>query len=373
MKRNKHKWTRPQKRGAAQPKRVASVNVRSNTNKRPSRISVAIRKLIRRVKEASIGFWAFFIVVAGLLSFWLDAHEAISDWFRSKPPAAEIMYFKKENANYSLVDPTNVVLWPTRTELDKNYLAVPINLAVRNQDKDRLEATRVEITYPKGLRVVPAGRPKIDPQNNTLIYEHELRSLDPVASFTPLDTIDVIYFEHSVRGVRTTMILHDNLVAAGVAVGVEITEFPNGVNLQVKVFSSGRPPVESELHFSVDTSQALGDSENTFDPVPLKKKDAALFQAVSRRLRIADRKWEVRVAGKAMTLAFAKTPYGRGFYNGLLLDGNVTEVFADHDGDGILDYHLADSTNPNSPDQKSVPLHPEPLTDMRRPDEVQWS
>jgi hypothetical protein len=67
----------------------------------------------------------------------------------------------------------------SKKEVEKNYIAVPINLAVRNLGKDRLEATRVEITYPKGLRVIPQGRPKIDPQNSTLIYEHDLQALIP--------------------------------------------------------------------------------------------------------------------------------------------------------------------------------------------------
>lgn len=252
-------------------------------------------------------------------------------------------------------------------------LLFPSNLAVRNQERTRLEATRVEITYPKGLRVVPKGRPKIDPKNNTLIYEHDLRSLDPVTSFTPLDTIDVIYFEHSIRGVRTTVLLHDNLVAASASVGLEITEFPKGVDLQVKVFSRGRPPLETKLHFSVDTTQAFGGSDNSFNPVPLRKDDAVLFRGISRRLRAANTIWEVPIAGKSMALAFARTRYGRGFYNGLLLGGKVTEVSADYDGDGMLDYQLVDSTKPGSPDQKLRPSQPEPLTDMRRPDDVHWT
>jgi hypothetical protein len=78
------------------------------------------------------------------------------------------MYFKKQGSNYSLIEPGNVVIQPSLSELKKNYVAIPINLAVRNRETSRLQATRVEITYPKGLRITPRGRPKIDPQNSTL-------------------------------------------------------------------------------------------------------------------------------------------------------------------------------------------------------------
>jgi hypothetical protein len=308
------------------------------------------------------------------LALALDVDEAISKWLSRKRPAAEIMYFEKEGSSYNLIEPENVVVRPSKKEVDKNYVAIPINLAVRNREKNRLEATRVEITYPKGLRVVAQGRPKIDPQNNTLIYEHDLRSLDPVTSFTPLDTIDVIYVHYAIKGLKTTVYLHKNVFGFAASAGLEVTNAPYGVDLQVKLFARGRPPLETKLHVSVDTSHALdnsGGSGSEYVPALLTNSDVALFRAVSKRLRTAKRLWEVKVRGKPATLALARTRYGRGLYSGLLLSGKVTEVHADANGDGLLDYQLLDSSDPPSPDQKWLPSQPEPLIDMERPDEVE--
>jgi hypothetical protein len=72
-----------------------------------------------------------------------------------------------------------------------------------------------------------------------------------------------------------------------------------------------------------------------------------------------------------MTLALARTRHGKGIFSGLLLGGKVTEVYADSNGDGLLDFMLMDSTKPKSPDQKWLPSQPQPLTDMQRPDEVE--
>jgi hypothetical protein len=313
-------------------------------------------------------------VSLALLGYALNIDDAISRWKSHKQPAAEIMYFKKQGSNYSLIEPGNVVIQPSLSELKKNYVAIPINLAVRNRETSRLQATRVEITYPKGLRITPRGRPKIDPQNSTLIYEHDLRSLDPVASFTPLDTIDVIYMEHSIRGLRTTLILIDGVTGVLTAAAGEVLGPPYSVELKVKLFSLDRPPLEASLHLRVDANHAFeepGGLEDSLVPDLLTSSDATLFRAVSKRLVTAKRVWEVKVKGKPITLALAKARYRGGLYNGLLLGGKVTEIYADSDGDGMLDFLLGDSTNPTSPDQKRVPSQPEPLIDMQRPDEVQ--
>jgi hypothetical protein len=356
------------------PKRRGSAKVRAGNNQRRQQLTNALRRLGGIALKTSVRGWVFFVVVATVLAFRLDVDDAISRRLKSKPPATEIMYFQKEGLNYRLIDPTNVVLEPSQRELEKGYFSVPINLAVHNQEKTSLEATRVEITYPKGLRVIPEGRPKIDPMKNTLIYEHNLRSLDPVTSFTPLDTIDIIYINYAVKGVRTSLYLSDDIIAAVATAGLELTDRPYGVDIGVKVFARDRPPVGTKVHLSVDTSKAFeGGLASTSDlkSIPLKKSDVPLFRAVSKRLEAASRVWEVKVKNRATTLALAKTRYGRGSYNGLLLDGKATEVFVDHDGDGMLDYMLEDSTAPRSPDQKLVPSRPEPLTDMQRPDEVE--
>jgi hypothetical protein len=127
------------------------------------------------------------------------------------------------------------------------------------------------------------------------------------------------------------------------------------VDLKVKLFARGRPPLETKLHVSVDTSHALdnsGGSGNEYVSALLTNSDVALFRAVSKRLRTAKRLWEVKVRGRSATLALAKTRYGRGLYSGLLLSGKVTEVHADTNADGLLDYQLLDSSDPPSPRSK---------------------
>jgi hypothetical protein len=375
MARNKYKSKRrstgePHARNTQDP---ASIDVQPNRTEQHSKVRTGLRRFAQSLKRASI-LLSIIGIVALLLGFALDVDDAVSRWLSRKRPAAEIMYFRKQGSSYSLIEPENVVIQPLKKELEKGYVAVPINLAVRNEEKGRLEATRVEITYPKSLRVIPQGRPKIDPQNNTLIYEHDLRSLDPVTSFTPLDTIDVIYIRYAVKGLKTTVFLHNNVFGFAASAGVEVTNRPFGVDLQVKLFSRGRPPLETKLHVGVDTSNAMstfGNSANEYVPGLLTNSDVALFRAVSKRLSTAKRLWEVKVRGKPVALALAKTRYGRGFYNGLLLGGKVTEVYADTNGDGLLDYLLWDSSAPKSPNQKWLPSQPEPLMDMERPDEVE--
>src|SRR5215216_5038309 len=328
--------------------RHASADVQTDSLERHSRIRSALGTLTQGWRRVLV----LGSIVLGLLGYALNIDEAISKWASHKRPAVEIKYFKKQGSNYSFFEPKNVVLQPPLRELTRNYVAVPINLAVRNLEGSRLEATRVEITYPKDLRVIPQGRPKIPPQNNTLIYEHELRSLEPVASLTPLDTIDVIYMEHSIKGLRNVLYIHDNTTRWTSSVGAEVMGPSYAVDLKVRLFSRNRPSLETTLHISVDASHAFDapkESEDSLVPALLTNSDAALFRAVSKRLVTAKRVWEVKVRGKSMTFALAKTRYRQGSYNGLLLGVKVTEIRVDSDGDGMLDYVLGDTTNPRSP------------------------
>jgi hypothetical protein len=375
MARNRRKSEHKQMRkpDATKPQRHASADAQHDSMERDSRTRSALGRLTHGWRRVLV-LASIISAALTLLGHALNIDQAISRWTSHKSPTVQIKYFKKQGSNYDFIEPENVVLLPSQRELTRNYVAVPINLAVRNLEESRLEATRVEITYPKGLRVTPQGRPKIDPQNNTLIYEHELRSLDPVESFTPLDTIDVIYMEHSIKGLRNTLLIHDNTSRVVSSAAIEVMGPPYAVDLKVRLFSRNRPPLEAKLHISVDASQAFDspkESEDSLVPALLTNSDAALFRAVSKRLVTAKRVWEVKVRGKSMTFALAKTRYRQGFYNGLLLGGKVTEIHVDSDGDGMLDYVLGDTTNPRSPDQKWVPSQPEPLTDEQRPDEVQ--
>jgi hypothetical protein len=145
--------------------------------------------------------WAALGAVALLLGFVTDLG-GMRSWLQSsRTPDTEIKYFEKKDGRYELIDPTQVVLRPKYEEVSKGYLSVPLNLAVRNKEAKPLEAVRVEISYPEGLKIVPAGNPKIDPQNRVLIYEHDVQDIQAVGNYTPLKTIDTIYipyyFDHS--------------------------------------------------------------------------------------------------------------------------------------------------------------------------------
>jgi len=127
---------------------------------------------------------AVFTPIATALGFYLDVGNLRSQRATLRPPAADIVFFEKGKAGYKLIDPMNVVLNPSGDEVSKKQFAVPINLAVRNQESTRLEATRIEIYYPRNVRVKPAGKPRIDPGNRVLIYEHDLEDLQAVDNYT---------------------------------------------------------------------------------------------------------------------------------------------------------------------------------------------
>jgi Rho termination factor, N-terminal domain len=112
---------------------------------------------------------------------------------KSLQPKYRLAWYQETNGRLSLVDPSKINRTLTADDIYSNRLHVPINLAIRNEDKVPLEVVRVELTYPKKLgEVRSAGKARIDPANRKLVYEHYIGTLENVGEFTPLQSVDVI-------------------------------------------------------------------------------------------------------------------------------------------------------------------------------------
>jgi hypothetical protein len=309
---------------------------------------------------------AVFTPIATAVGFYVDIGDFRSHRAASRPPAADIVFFEKSNGEYRLIDPMNVVLDPTQDDIYNKRFAVPINLAVRNHEPARLEATRVEIYYPRDVKVRPAGKPKIDPRNRVLIYEHDLEDLQAVDNYTPLDTIDTLYFPFSTT-YSTAIIVGPDLSLVELMTGIQKTPYPNGLELSVKIYARDRPPLNGLIRLML--------GEQAGNPLPFGEfketsptiRESMLFQNLARQAQAAPNVWVAQDLEKSHLLMFRKIRSGGGTYRLLLIDRKVRRVYADVDSDGYLDFNLVDTTAPGSPDLVATPLAPVRAVDTPKP------
>ena len=332
----------------------------------PTRRKVRNRHLMPRLRKTGKRFWWALGAIATVIGIYLGIGELRSQWTASRPPAADIVFFEKAEDEYRLVDPMKVVLNPSGREVERNQFAVPINLAVRNQESARLEATRIEIYYPKDVEVRPAGKPRIDPQNRVLIYEHDLEDLQPINNYTPLETVDILYFPFSVN-YSTAIFVNPDMSFFEVMAGARRTRFPNGLNLDVKVFARGRPPLNGRIRLLVGLDAGDPSPSAGYKKRAPSKEESRLFQDVLRAARGAPNKWVARDLAKSHLLMYRKIRHRGGTFGLVLIDHKVREVSADIDSNGYLDLKIIDTTAPSSPNSVMTPLEPEYMVDIPKP------
>jgi hypothetical protein len=241
-------------------------------------------------------------------------------------------------------------------------------LAVRNKESEPLEAVKVQISYPQGLQVQPAGKPRIDPDNRLLIYEHDLPDLQAANNYTPLESIDTIYLPYYFRQLESGILIDPKLNMTSVVSSVEKSRYPNGLELNVAIYSKNRPPLTGKVRLFIKTGGPLarkGDRKRRIEPST--REDARLFHEIARRAEAAPNKWVARDLSKLYILMYRKVHYQGGVFSVLLIDRKVRYITADLDSNGFADYTLADVIGPRSPDNRMTPLEPEPMVDIQRP------
>ena len=107
-------------------------------------------------------------------------------------PHIELAWYEEGSKPPTLVPLSKAIIRPTSRDVVSGQIEVPINIAINNRDKQPLRVVRVEMNYPKDIDVQSKGNPKLDRDNQLLVYEHDIGTLEPVDNFTPLETIDVL-------------------------------------------------------------------------------------------------------------------------------------------------------------------------------------
>ena len=178
----------------------------------------------------------------------------VEEHTRTAPPNVEVAFFKvSEDGSLRLVDSQGVEIEVTMEDLLDGVVRIHINLAVKNTDRQTLEVTRVELTYEEGLEVQSAGRAKIDPQDRSIVYEHDIGTLERnIDLYTPLEALDkvIVPFNHYL--IDTIALTKDGVpvlttVAMGSAEGTLYSEVV--ITVGVRIYSRGRQPLEGQINF----------------------------------------------------------------------------------------------------------------------------
>jgi hypothetical protein len=215
------------------------------------------------------------------------------------------------------------------------------------------------------LKVQSAGKAKIDPNNQFLVYEHSIGTLESVEFYTPLETIDTIHVPFVFHVVPAIVRSNDGVPFYLVTiVGYEGQHFADKVvQLGVRIYCKDRPTLNGVIRFHLRASvQLIGLSDSPPDIIDVTKEDTSLFHRIPSTSELLEH-WKRQDSKEGFLVDYNKVKYVGGIYQYILIDGVVRRVNADTNADGLLDYEMYDSTGDGLPEKKAIPSKPEIMLD----------
>ncbi len=124
------------------------------------------------------------VAIAGLVAIPVKIYK----WVLSHtPPKLSVMYFYREDR----VELPDVMIEPSMADVNEGILRIPVNLAVHNKEKKRLDPTSIVLSYPADVNVSSSGKARIGPSRKQWIYEHRIDSIEPGPGYTPVITEEI--------------------------------------------------------------------------------------------------------------------------------------------------------------------------------------
>ena len=107
-------------------------------------------------------------------------------------PKVNLAFYEGEGNDLKLIPYNNINMGATPLDIISNRLILPLKFALNNEENQPLQVEKVELFYPATIKVKSRGKPKIDPEQRVLIYEHQIGTLQNINYYTPLETIDTL-------------------------------------------------------------------------------------------------------------------------------------------------------------------------------------
>lgn len=295
------------------------------------------------------------VFLAGVIAFFNDAFgfwTAIRNMFE---PNVSIAFYQEKDGMLQIIPPDRVVVELDVQDIISNRVPVALNLAIHNNEDRPMEVTGVEIAYDRELEVISNGRLKIDPDNNVIIYEHSIPTLQAVESYTPLETIDTLIIPFRFLIVPTVVMSADGVPIQIVSLlGYEGSRFADKtVRMNVRIFVKDRPVVSGIITMTLRANIELISGFPVSHRVEVTPQDLQHVNDLLRNSENLDH-WSKRDARGGYVVSFNKVRFENGIYQLVLIDDQLRHVLADQDADGYIDYQLMDTTRDGRCDQKFV-------------------
>lgn len=337
----------------------------------PQKKILAELKLTWWAKSKSDFFlWSGWViaVLSLMAGFWIYQMQKEDQRRNEMPKDASIglSWYELKEGHPSLLGKRPIKMVIDEETMRTQSIKIPVNLAIRNSGADHLEVVSVQISYPDWLEVKSSGRGQIDPDQRLIVYQHQIGTLPPVDTFTPLTNIDTLTLPYSVLIVPTIVKYSDgvpgfHLITAGYP---RDSLAGKAVPLQIRVDCKGHKPVKGTLTINVpfgidfidpDDKLAKTHSLSAEEAGEIEKNIGGDYKTLSE--------WSGIYKRDGSNIRYLKMRLADRVCQVIRVDEVVRRVYVDMGADGTCDFECLDSNGDGKLDDKIVHSASYPMFD----------
>ncbi|WP_431231162.1 hypothetical protein ACQ856_16080 [Mycolicibacterium psychrotolerans] len=289
------------------------------------------------------------------IGYAVDVPQIYSNWKNNREPAFDIKYFTKDSSgNLTLEELSSIHVEIDQQNIQNSEILFPLSFAFHNVERDELLNARVVLSYPHDLKVDPEGKPRIDSNNSSFIYEHNLRDLAVVDEYTPLDTIDTLHIKFNFDVRPMVFLAEDGVPVEYLTIAGYNGNFEDAiVPIKLRFEVPGRPAVVKDIRINLKagieilpTPQSAVAQER-----PVTPEDISWFRSIPAGPRVVD-DWEreMTYTQPHHKIHYTKLTDGNTTYQRISVDGLVKRILIDRNSDQESDAEIWDNTGDGLPD-----------------------
>lgn len=276
----------------------------------------------------------------------------------STPVDVEMRWFASQNGQDQLVGADDLKVDVEPRDIIKQQLPIPINLVIRNRERQTLHGVKVELRYPMWMEPRSNAIHKLALDNQINIFQHQIGDLEPSEHFTTVGSssaADVVNVPFAFTTDTFALLTKDRLpIWMYTIVGQDIiSEIKIGVSFNI--ITDGRKTTPGRLtitpKFGLNSFTELELSKES----PITNEDVDLFQSAFAGYKEVDAWTGSYITPQASAqIGFREVECESQTVQILLVDGVRRRVTVDSNRDKNIDFSLWDEDIDGAADTKVV-------------------
>jgi hypothetical protein len=265
-------------------------------------------------------------------------------------PMYSMAFYESTSKGLKIIDRDSLKVAVSAEDILHNEMKIPLQIALRNDESAPLKVVKVVVTYPKSIDVISKGSHQISPNSNSIIYEHDLQTLEATRNFIPLKTIDTLIVPFKFFVTNLITLTKDDIPIYSVIIYDSTLFKEKRIDFDIDIFCEDRQTVHGKISPKIKAGlKLIMDLPNGKIIDPSKEDEKLFCQGIPNSKTASE--WESIVKSTNQKMRYVKKVNKNHVLRYVYLD-NILRRLTVSDTAGIINYVLLNTSNSNHPNRK---------------------